>query len=439
MSSVGNAASTSSHHHRPAYRPFGTTSSGYKAPSRFAGSRGSFNHGSGRTGGHGGRFNRRSGGASIDVSRFIKKAKPAVAAAAVAAAAQGPATDAHISSFAVFPLTPHLHRTLSTKGFTAPTPIQAKAIPVILEGKDIIGLANTGTGKTAAFLLPMIHKAFLNPQQRTLIVAPTRELAQQIEQDFHTFSMHLGLRAALCVGGMPAFRQLQDLKRKPQFVIGTPGRLQDFADRGSLQLQYFNNVVIDEVDHMLDMGFIDAIKKILSGLAAARQSLFFSATMPPRIRDLVKQFMAQPVTIEIQSGVTTDNVDQDIVRVNPGVGNKFTMLTSMLARPECVKTLIFSETKREVERLAVELEKAGFKVGSIHGDKRQRERARALEQFKTGVVNILVATDVAARGLDIKDITHVINYTVPQTYDDYIHRIGRTGRAGKTGIAWTFV
>lgn len=413
------------------------------AGNRFGGSKfsGGRSGGPARGGGGGGSFrprfsggrgggNKRRGnfGGNIDVSMFVKKAVNVAPEKAVEIK----------NAFADFDFCPELKANLARKGFETPTPIQDQSIPAILKGRDIVGLANTGTGKTGAFLLPLIEKVFKDPSQKVLIIAPTRELALQIDNEFKLFAFGMKMYSAVCVGGMPIFRQMNDLRRNPHFVIGTPGRLKDLNDRRCINFSLFNNIVLDEVDHMLDMGFIDDIRNILNQIPAKRQSLFFSATMPARIRELVNQFVKDPFTAEIKSGKTSDNVEQDVIRVKDR-SMKFNELKNLLGRPELAKVLIFSETKRDVEQLANDLIDNGFKAESIHGDKRQRERQRALTQFRTNIVTILVATDVAARGLDIKDITHVINYTVPQTYDDYIHRIGRTGRGNSKGTALTFV
>lgn len=381
-------------------------------------------------GARGGRGGKRRGGRGedIDISRFIKKAK-------------GPSEQVVTitNTFSDFGLSDRVEQNLKDKNFTAPSPIQDQAIPHIMAGKDIVGLANTGTGKTAAFLLPLIEKISADPQgQSALILAPTRELATQIDDEFRIFSRGMKLYSAICVGGVPAYTQIQTLRRNPHIVIGTPGRIQDLADRGFINFKIYNNIVLDEVDHMLDMGFVEPITQILNNLPAERQSLFFSATMPDRIRQLVSKFLKNPVLVEIQSGKTTDNVEQDIVRIG-SQSEKFPTLVRLLKQDDMSKVLIFSETKRDVEKLTDNLRQEGFAANSIHGDKTQRERQRALNYFKDGTVKILVATDVAARGIDVKDISHVINYTVPQTHDDYVHRIGRTGRGNKTGVALTFV
>lgn len=370
---------------------------------------------------------RRSRGENIDISKFIKKA---------ISTPEMEKVDAK-HSFSDFGFNPLLEKNLRMKNFSCPTPIQDQSIGHVMEGRDLIGLASTGTGKTGVFLWPMINKAFKDPKQKVLIIAPTRELALQIANEFHCYSFGMHVYSALCVGGMPIYKQIANLRRMPQFVIGTPGRLKDMHKRKLLDYSQFQNIVLDEVDRMLDMGFIIEIREILEQLPKDRQSLFFSATMPPKIEALAKEFLRNPVNISINAGQTAHNVDQDIVRANEV--DKFDKLQVILSQNGSKKVLIFSETKRGVEKLTNNLISSGHKAASIHGDKRQGQRQRALDQFKNNEVSILVATDVAARGLDIKNISHVINYTIPQTYDDYIHRIGRTGRGSSKGIALTFV
>ena len=375
------------------------------------------------------RGSRRRFGEAIDVSKFVRKP---VGTAEV--------KEAHVikNAFADFALSNELQANLKKRQFSTPTPIQDQSINHIIDGRDLIGLANTGTGKTAAFLLPMINKVFKDRSQKVLILAPTRELALQIDNEFREFSWNMKIFSAICVGGAPIYKQINNLRRNPNFVIGTPGRLKDLSDRNLIKFETFNNIVVDEIDRMLDMGFVEEIRNILDRLSKERQSLFFSATMPPKIRQITEQFLVDPVTVEIKSRETAENVDQDIIHVRSHE-MKFNQLEEVLKQNEVKKVLIFSETKRDVERLTTDLSRAGFKADSIHGDKKQHQRQRALSSFKTETVNILVATDVAARGLDIDDITHVINYTVPQTYTDYIHRIGRAGRGDKKGFALTFV
>jgi superfamily II DNA/RNA helicase len=387
----------------------------------------SFGKSNSRSNGSHTRPSRRPRGEFIDISKFVSKAKPGFSAPVVQIK----------NKFTDFGFCQKINQNLNEIGYLSPTPIQDQSMAQIIEGRDIIGLANTGTGKTAAFLLPMIDKCYRDRNQKILIIAPTRELAQQIDQEFKKFSKNMGLYSAICVGGAPIFRQISDLRRGPNFVIGTPGRLKDLKNRNNIKFAYFQNIVLDEIDRMLDMGFVDEIKLILAELPGKRQSLFFSATMPPRIEALVKQFLCNPITVKTITGETAANVDQNIVRTTGE--NKFDRLKELLAGQELKKVLIFSETKRDVEKLTKNLAINGFKADSIHGDKRQSQRQKALIRFKSDDIQILVATDVAARGLDINNVSHVINYTVPQTYNDYVHRIGRTGRGDKTGIALTFV
>ncbi|MDH4330666.1 MAG: DEAD/DEAH box helicase [Candidatus Moranbacteria bacterium] len=370
---------------------------------------------------------KRFGASPIDIQQFIQKATNTVKLKPVIIQ----------NSFKDFGFNAEIEKNLEKIGYETPTPIQDQSINHIMEGKDLLGLANTGTGKTAAFLLPLIHKCFNDNSQKVLIIAPTRELAQQIDQEFKKFSKNMRLYSAICVGGMPIFRQISDLRRNPNFIIGTPGRLKDLKQRKNLNFSMFQNIVLDEIDRMLDMGFVDEIRQILSELPKERQTLFFSATMPSKIEVLVQQFLNKPITIKTVTGQTAANVHQDVIKVS--ADQKFEHLKKLLSTEEQKKVIIFSETKRDVDKLAKGLFAEGFKVDSIHGDKRQNQRQKALSRFKDDHIQILVATDVAARGIDVSNISHVINYTVPQTYDDYVHRIGRTGRGGHKGTALTFV
>lgn len=367
-------------------------------------------------------------GELIDVAKFINKSDDSIKETSIAIT----------HSFTDFALCEAIQANLKKRNYVTPTPIQDQAIEPVLLGRDLIGIANTGTGKTAAFLLPLINKVFKNRAERVIIIAPTRELAQQVETEFREFSYNMNIFSCACVGGLPIYRQISALRRNPNFVIGTPGRLKDLNDRGTIKYANFNTIVLDEVDRMLDMGFVDEITTILGSLPATRQSLFFSATIPDKINNLVRSFLNNPVTVEVKSGNTSANIDQDVIRFNH-LGEKLGELKKLLSRDAFEKVLIFSETKREVEKLASDLARQGFKAESIHGDKKQSQRQRALAQFKNNLITILVATDVAARGLDIQNVTHVINYTLPHTYNDYIHRIGRTGRCNKKGAALTFV
>jgi superfamily II DNA/RNA helicase len=372
---------------------------------------------------------KRSGphGQYIDPKRFVK-------------AATLSEQDAFISvhQFADFAVAPLIKQNLIGKNYVTPTPIQDQAIPLGLEGKDIIGLANTGTGKTAAFAIPALHRLMLEAHSRALIIAPTRELAQQIEQECRWIAKGSGLTGAVLIGGAAMGPQLRDLRGDPQIVIGTPGRIKDHIDRGTLNLKTFNIVVLDEVDRMLDMGFVHDVRTILSDVNPDRQSFFFSATLDAKVRTLIETFAHDPVTISVKSGDTVDSVHQDVISFG-GTTEKLDKLHDLLIDPKVEKVIVFDETQRSVERLSKELEARGFKADAIHGGKTQGQRQRALDQFKQNRINILVATDVAARGIDVSGITHVVNYTVPHSYEDYVHRIGRAGRAGQIGYALTFV
>ena len=387
-----------------------------------------------RRAGTGGRFTKRmsrgakSAARELDFTQFVKKA------------IQTTETEAYnpTHKFADFEMHSKLKANVAKRDYIHPTPIQDGAIPHILKGRDVIGIANTGTGKTAAFLLPLIHKTFKHHTEKALIIVPTRELALQIEEELRVFSAGSGLRSALCIGGAHMGDQLRSLSRKPSFVIGTPGRLKDLVERGKLPLGEFGNIVLDEVDRMLDMGFITDIKYLVALMKAPRQSLFFSATMPREIAELAKKFLSDPITITIKSRATAENVDQDVVKVGPRE-EKIEVLHNLLLKPELHKVLIFGRTKHGVDKLAKRLVERGFSADSIHGDKSQSQRQRALRRFSKDEIAILVATDVAARGLDIPDVTHVINYELPENYEDYIHRIGRTGRGSKSGNALTFI
>ncbi len=324
------------------------------------------------------------------------------------------------------------------KGFTTLSPIQDQAIPVGLAGQDVIGIANTGTGKTVAFAIPVINKLIKNKASNALIIAPTRELALQISLEFRSIGKSTGLSEAILIGGTPIGPQLRSLHSNPKIVIGTPGRIKDHLERSSLNLSSFDTVVIDEVDQMLDMGFINDVTHILSKLATPRQSFFFTATMDEKVKTLINTFSHDPVTISVKTGSTVDTVEQNIIKYE-SKGQKTDKLHTLLIDPTVKKALVFDDTQRSVERLSNELQIRGFSVDSIHGGKSQGQRKRALSRFRENEINILVATDVAARGIDISDISHVINFSTPKTYDDYVHRIGRAGRAGRTGFALTFI
>lgn len=331
-----------------------------------------------------------------------------------------------------------LKQNVTKKGFTAPSEIQDKAIPFALEGRDVVGIADTGTGKTTAFTLPALHKIMTEPGHKVLIIAPTRELAQQIEGELGSFARGSGLRGSLLIGGAPMGPQLRELRVSPEIVIGTPGRIKDHVERGTLDLSIFDIVVLDEVDRMVDMGFIADIRFLLDAVNPVRQSLFFSATLDPKIEQLIHSFLTDPITVSVKTSETSANVTQDVITYRDSA-EKISKLHDVLNQEEVVKVLVFDETQRDVERLGKELESRGFRVDALHGGKTQGQRSRALKRFRSNDISVLVATDVAARGIDISDITHVINYSVPNAYEDYIHRIGRAGRAGRSGTAYTFL
>lgn len=341
--------------------------------------------------------------------------------------------------FADFPFGAQLHHNVSAKGYVTPSAIQDQAIPHIIEGKDVIGLANTGTGKTAAFLLPIIERqSGITLRPSVLIIAPTRELAQQIDEEFRIFSKGLGLYSTLIVGGVNVDRQVRDLKRRPHVIIGTPGRLKDLMQRRVLQLKNMTTLVLDEADRMLDMGFLPDIRQIIGEMPEERQTLFFSATITPEISALVNTFLKDPVTVSVRTSETAEHVEQDVIE-SRDKAHKLEILTEMLSNKEYEKVLVFGETKFGVQRLSDHLDNSGIPSAAIHGNKNQSQRQRALKQFKDERVRVLVATDVAARGLDIPNVSHVINFDTPQTYEDYVHRIGRTGRGGASGRAHTFI
>jgi len=379
-------------------------------------------------GSRGGRRQPKTDARLLDLSRFVKKA--------IRTTETEEFDPKH--RFADFKMHDGLKRNVYTKGFVNPTPNQDGAIPPALEGRDVIGIANTGTGKTVAFLLPLMDKSFRRRNEQTLVMTPTRELALQIETEFRAFSRGLGLRSVVVIGGAGFAPQIAAVSKNPDFVIGTPGRLKDLVGRGVLDLSTFSNVVLDEADRMLDMGFVKDIRELLGMLREDRQTLFFSATMPREVGDLARKFLRNPVTVEVKSRATSENVEQDIITVK-NVDQKIEILHDLLLKEDFKKVLIFRKTKRSVGNLATALVKNGFRADSIHGDKTQGQRERALRRFAQDELQVLVATDVAARGLDIPDVTHVINYDLPENYEDYIHRIGRTGRGTKTGNALTFV
>lgn len=408
---------------------FSFSASGPRKPFRSADGR---NNNAGRDGGSAGRSGmgrkKRPAGKYIDPSRFINRAAPAAPQEIYKPE----------MTFADFKVSDALKRAIEARKFEHPTAIQAKSIPHALEGKDVIGLADTGSGKTGAFLIPMIDKILKNQHEKVLIVVPTRELAIQIQEEFLAFTKGLRINSVVVVGGANINPQISQLRSRHNIVVGTPGRLKDLIQRKSLHLGHFANVVLDEADQMLDMGFISDVRYLLSLMQEKRQTLFFSATLAPEIEKLISDFLTDPVTVSLKTRDTSAQVDQDVVRVKPGE-DKIDILHNLLNKAGFHKVLVFARTKYGAEKLSRKLQQRGFKADSIHGDKSHNKRQKALKMFKENHVEILVATDVAARGLDIPNVSHVINFDVPGTYEDYIHRIGRTGRAGKTGTALTFV
>lgn len=340
--------------------------------------------------------------------------------------------------FADFEVSPLLQKNIIDKKYVDPTPIQDQVIPAILNGRDVIGIANTGTGKTAAFLIPLIEKVLKNRNEKVLIVAPTRELAVQIQDELYSFSYNLDIHSVLCIGGASIHVQLANLRRPHNFIIGTPGRLREFVEEKRVCVENIHNVVLDEADHMVDIGFINDIKYIVSKLPQDRQSLFFSATINSKIREILQMFVRNPLTVSVKTRETAANVEQKMVNIKPGM-SKLDQLHDLLIQKEFEKVLIFGRTKHGVQRLADDLQKRGFSAGAIHGNKSQGQRQRTLDNFKTSRIRILLATDVASRGLDIPNVSHVINFELPESQDSYIHRIGRTGRADKKGVAITFL
>jgi len=400
-----------------------TTHSGTRKPHTFRG-RGPSRFSGRRDGSRGAGFR----GDHIDTSRFINKA--------VITEEIDRFIPEH--SFADFQVDNRLKQTIAAKGYMEPTPIQDRTIPYILKGTDIVGIANTGTGKTGAFLIPLINKVIFDRSQKVLIVVPTRELALQIDGELKEFSRGMQIFSVCCVGGASIGKQLMELRRSHNFIIGTPGRLKDLIKRGKILLSQFRTIVLDEADRMLDMGFVGDMKYVVSLMPTPRHTLFFSATLSGDIEKLIKDFCKEPVRISVKTGDTAKNIDQDVVRVNNNSG-KIDVLQGLLKDKDFSKVLIFARTKHGAERLSKDLAKRGFRSESIHGNKTHSSRQKALGLFKNSHIQILVATDVAARGLDIADVSHVINYDLPATYNDYVHRIGRTGRGNKRGKALTFI
>lgn len=343
-------------------------------------------------------------------------------------------------SFNDMELDSKLKANVLAKGFTHPTEIQEATYQHVKNGDNVVGIANTGTGKTAAFLIPIIQKICeQGHSQDSLIIVPTRELANQVELEFRSLSKGLNLKSVCFIGGGSVSKDVSLAKRSNDLIIGTPGRLLDLINRKALRLSNVKTLVLDEFDRMLDMGFINDINRILDQIKSREQTLLYSATLDKTQAQLVSTIAKDHKKIQIDSGKSANgNIDQHVIKVEDGE-DKYKMFQELLGQPEFTKVIVFAETKRLVDRLAKKLNNNGIKTGLIHGDKSQNFRNKAIAQFKKGNSKVLIATDVVARGIDIDDISHVVNYQLPQTMDSYLHRIGRTGRAGKKGVAYTLV
>ncbi len=347
------------------------------------------------------------------------------------------------TTFTTLGLAEPLLRALTAANYTTPTPIQAQSIPALNAGRDMIGLAQTGTGKTAAFALPMLQRLesvrqpLVRNCPRALILAPTRELALQIDQSVKALGRHVRARSTVVMGGVGFGNQAKAMAAGVDILIATPGRLLDLIESRHVRLDRVEYFVLDEADRMLDMGFIRDIKKIVALLPRERQSALFSATMPEAISSLASDLLKDPVHVSVTPAkVTVDRIEQHVYFVD--AGNKRTLLTDMLAKPEMKRVIVFTRTKHGADKVAVHLVKSGIRAEAIHGNKSQGARQRALSQFKSGEARVLVATDIAARGIDVTEVTHVINFELPHEPESYVHRIGRTARAGHSGIALSF-
>ena len=348
-----------------------------------------------------------------------------------------------MTDFAGLDLAQPILRAISDESYTLPTPIQLKSIPPLLKGRDLLGVAQTGTGKTAAFALPLLHRLAQNPSNakratpRALILAPTRELASQISNSLRSYGRHLPLRTAVVFGGTNIRPQIRAMNRGVHVLVATPGRLLDLMNQGHVLLHGIETFVLDEADRMLDMGFLPDVKRITTKLPAERQTLLFSATMPKSIAKLAANLLNDPKRVEIAPAATTvEKVQQRVLFVPKE--KKRSLLIKLLNDEDIARVLIFTRTKHGADRVAKHLHRGGVLADAIHGNKSQNARQRALKSFCTGKIRALVATDIAARGIDVKDVTHVINFDLPNEPESYVHRIGRTARAGSDGIAISF-
>ena len=342
-------------------------------------------------------------------------------------------------SYDEYPLHPQLKLTLKNMGWERPTEIQERSFESISAVRDMVGIASTGTGKTGAFLIPIVNSLLSSKEEfQTMVIVPTRELALQVEEEFRQMTRKMNLFIISLIGGQSVQQDLKKLRRNHHLIVGTPGRLTDLAMRNALDLKDVSVLILDEFDRMLDMGFSKDINYLTGKMVNRDQTLLFSATVDKTQDHLIKELLTDPVEIKVSSGTATaDHIQQDVVRVTRD--NKFSKLLDMVSDSTFEKVLVFAETRHNVKKLSSELNQSGIRSEEIHGEKTLANRKKALQKFKSGDVKVLVATDVASRGLDISDVTHVINYEVPQNYETYIHRIGRTGRAGKPGSAFTFI
>lgn len=365
----------------------------------------------------------------LDSNLFVKKAEPTEKSEYIAT-----------RLIEELPVNPAIISNLLKKGYKTPTEIQDKTLIPLLSGKDLLGLAQTGTGKTGAFLIPLVHNLLNSKaQNQVLVISPTRELALQIDEEFKSISRGLQMSSICLIGGTSVNADVTKLRNPHHFIIGTPGRIADMVRQRALNLSNFSTLVLDEFDRLLDMGFYPEINKMVERMQYRKQTILFSATEDKTQRKLIDNLLNNQVEVRLRkSNVSGDNIDQEIIKVKEGE-NKIDLLINLIRDESFEKVLVFADTKRWVAKVCKNLKKAGIKVDEIHGDKSQNYRIKVLDSFKNRKIQVLVATDVAARGLDIVDVTHVINYQQPQNMENYIHRIGRTGRAGKKGKAYTFV
>ncbi|MEO0816690.1 MAG: DEAD/DEAH box helicase [Pseudomonadota bacterium] len=349
-----------------------------------------------------------------------------------------------MTQFTDFGLADPIQRALMEAGYTTPTPIQSQAISPVMDGRDVLGIAQTGTGKTLAFAAPTLHRIAKDPQPlrpkcpRALVLAPTRELARQIANSFETYGKHMRVKVDCVFGGVKINRQIRSLSRGTDVLVATPGRLLDLQDQRAVDIGQIETLILDEADQMLDLGFIHALKKIRELVPDERQTLFFSATMPKAIAGLSKQYLTDPIRVSVTPVSTTaERVDQSVIHMHQK--GKPALLAHILKQDDVRRVLVFTRTKHGADRLVRHLDKVDIEAAAIHGNKSQNQRTRALNAFKNGKIWVLIATDIAARGIDIDGLTHVVNFDLPNVPEQYVHRIGRTGRAGASGVTIGFV